>query len=215
MGSLTLAQPNAEIADDLSQFVHADKDGSATFEVAVTGARCANCIAKIEAGVMAIDGVSNVRLNLSTGRLSVAWRGNAVSPQFIIKRVRALGYVAQPYDAATTLDDGAKEGFFLLRCLAVAGFGTVFVMGLTTPSRTPVPAWARTADHVFLACGCGFRAGDTLFRPAVFSSAWASLSNRSTNMDVPISLAIVLSLGLSLYQTPSAARRSISMRQSC
>jgi Cu2+-exporting ATPase len=202
MGSLTLAKLAPDIADDLSQFVHPGKDGSNAFEVAVAGARCANCIAKIESGVMAIDGVTYARLNLSTGKLAVEWNGDAVSPHFVIQRVRALGYVAQPYDAATTLDESAKEGLFLVRCLAVASFGTVFVMGLTDAiwyGGNDMGAGLRTA---FFSLAAAVSVPATLYSAQpFFRSAWASLASRGTNMDVPISLAIILSLGLSLYQT--------------
>ena len=124
MGALTLSLSSPEIADDLSRYVRKDADGVSTFEVAVKGARCANCIAKIEAGIGGIAGVTNARLNLSTGKLAVAWRGNAVSPKFVVQRVRALGYEAQPYDAGTSIDASAREG----RCCCV-----------TLPSRGLAP----------------------------------------------------------------------------
>src|SRR5450631_1810827 len=120
----------ADMADDLSRYVHTSDDGLFQFEVAVKGARCANCIAKIETGVHALAGVSDARLNLSTGKLTVAWRLGAASPHAVLRRVRDLGYDAQPFDAATALSSGEEEGRLLLRCMAASGFGTVFVMGL-------------------------------------------------------------------------------------
>ena len=54
-------------AGDLIRYVRRDETGLSTFEVAVRGAHCANCLAKIERGVGAIPGVVKARLNLSTG----------------------------------------------------------------------------------------------------------------------------------------------------
>ncbi|HWA88788.1 MAG TPA: heavy metal translocating P-type ATPase [Rhizomicrobium sp.] len=176
--------------------------GTSTFELAVRGARCANCIAKIEAGVQAIPGVVKGRLNLSTGKLAVEWRDDAVAPQTVIDRLRALGYEAYPFEAASVADDTAREGRFLLRCLAVAGFTTVFVMGLTDAvwyGGTDLDAALRSTFFVLAAI---VSVPLTLYAgQPFFVSAWRSLSKRATNMDVPIAAAILLSLGLSLYQT--------------
>jgi len=199
MGTLTL--DGRTPAPDLSRFVHSH-DGASTFEVAVSGAHCANCIAKIETGVKAIPGVDAARLNLSTGKLAVTWHDTSVAPQSVLERVRNLGYEAQPFEVTAVLSAGEKEGWFLLRSLAVAGFATVFVMGLMDA------VWyggedmsSATRDTLFwLAAAVSVPA--TLYSGLpFFRSAWNSLSKRQTNMDVPIGAALVLSLGLSLYQT--------------
>ncbi len=191
-----------DAAEDYSAFLRAEPDGNTAIDIAVRGARCANCLAKIEGGVRAISGVSEARLNLSTGKLHVAWRGDAVAPQAVIHRVRALGYEAAPYDAAQSLDAGREEGKRLLRYLAIAGFGTVFVVGLTDA------IWYSSGDigpatrQVFFWLAAAVSIPVTLFvSQPFFQSALKSLAKRQTNMDLPISLAILLSLGLSLYQT--------------
>src|SRR5580692_5150554 len=201
MGALTLSRPGADIASDLSRYVRKSNVGAATFEVAVWGARCANCIAKIEAGVKALDGVSDARLNLSTGKLSVQWRGDAVTPQAIIQRVRALGYEAQAYAAAASLSADEQEGRFLLRCLIVAGFGTIFVMGLTDGVWYGGDMDAATRNLFFWLAACVSVPMTLYASQPFFRSAWRSLAKRHTNMDVPICAAIVLSLALSVYQT--------------
>lgn len=204
MGSLALPLSSPDIADDLSEYVHKDETGGSTFEIAVKGARCANCIAKIEAGVGSIAGVTNARLNLSTGKLAVAWRGNAVSPNFVVQRVRSLGYEAQPYDAGTAIDASEREGRALLRYLAVAALGTSFVIGLTDAiwyggSDNEMSAATR---QTFFWLAAVVAVPMTLYcAQPFFRSAWRSLVKGRSNMDVPISLAVILSLGLSLAET--------------
>ncbi len=203
MAAVSLVQ--ADIADDLSRYIHPAAGGQQCFEIVVKGARCAGCIAKIEGGVKAIAGVTDARLNLSTGKLMVAWRGDAVRPQSVLRRVRDLGYEAQPFEAPALLDDEAREGRMFLRCLAVSGFATVFIMGLTDAvwygaDMSPVLRqsffWLAAAVSVPVT----LYAGQPFFR-----SAWSVLRRWRTNMDVPISLALVLALGLSLYQTARQA----------
>ncbi|MEJ0027124.1 MAG: heavy metal translocating P-type ATPase [Rhizomicrobium sp.] len=189
-------------ADSYSAFVRAERDGVSAMDLAVRGARCANCLAKIEGGVRGISGVTEARLNLSTGKLHVAWRGDAVAPAAVIDRVQTLGYDAAPYDAAQSLDDGQEEGRRLLRCLAIAGFGTVFVVGLTDAVWYGASDMSPATRQLFFWLAAAISVPVSLFAAQpFFQSAFRSLAKRQTNMDVPISLAILLSLALSLYET--------------
>lgn len=201
MGALT--QPLAPVeSGDLSGFVRKADDGVTTFEIAVRGAHCANCIARIEGNVGAIAGVTNARLNLSTGKLSVSWKGDSVSPGAVITTVRALGYDAQPFDAAASEDASGSEGRHLLRCLAIAGFGTIFVMGLSDAVWYGSEDMSAQTRAAFFWISGAISIPITLYASQpFFLSAWKSLAKARTNMDVPISLAIVLSLALSVYQT--------------
>ncbi len=198
---MTLLLRPAETADDLTRYVHGEA-GSRSFEVAVNGARCAGCIAKIEAGVRGIAGVREARLNLSTGKLRVGWEGAAVAPQAVLRRVRDLGYGAQPFDAEATLDADAAQGRLLLRCLALAAFGTVFTVGLTDALWYGGDDMSAAVRATFYWLAAAIAIPVTLYAgQPFFRSAWSSLARRRTNMDVPISAALLLSLGLSLYQT--------------
>jgi Cu2+-exporting ATPase len=198
MGAIA-SLPRQDARDDLARYMRRGADGADSFEVAVKGARCANCIAKIEKGVGAIPGVESARLNLSTGKLAVASKG--VAPQKILQRVLDLGYEAQPFEAAESLDAEAAEGRLLLRCLAVSGFATVFVMGLTDG------VWyggdlADTSRQLFFWLAGAVAVPASLYAgQPFFLSAWRGIATRSTNMDLPISLSILLALGLSIYQT--------------
>jgi Cu2+-exporting ATPase len=191
--------PRQDSRDDLARYIRRADDGADGFEVAVKGARCANCIAKIEKGVGAIPGVESARLNLSTGKLAVASRG--VAPQKILQRVLDLGYEAQPFEAAESLDAEAAEGGLLLRCLAVSGFATVFVMGLTDGIWYGGDLADSTRQLFFWLAGAVAVPASLYAGQPFFLSAWRGIAARRTNMDLPISLAILLALGLSIYQT--------------
>lgn len=204
MAALKLAQS----ADDLTAYVSHQTDGDSSFEAAVSGAHCAGCIAKIESGVRAIPGVREARLNLSSGRLSVRWHDDTVRPQAILERVRNLGYQAQPFAADIQQDAQAREGRFLLRCMAVAAFATVFIMGLTDAVWYGGDMDAGLRGSFFwMAAAVSVPA--TLYSGLpFFASAWAVLRRWRTNMDVPISLALLLALGLSLYQAATGAEHT-------
>ena len=174
-----------------------------TIELLVQGAHCANCIAKIEKGLSKFGDVHQVRFNLSTGRLTV--RGDQLRPPVVVSRVEALGYKASLFkpSEAISADEGGER--FLLQCLAIAAFGVAFVVPLTDSTQA---VWFGVADMgpgtravinwivALIACPTALIASRPFFR-----SALRGLSAGRANMDVPISLAIILSLGLSVYQS--------------
>lgn len=201
--SARMPQTAAAGTADPAPFVRRDGKGGARLELAVKGARCANCIARIESGLKSLGGVTEARLNLSTGKLAVHWREARLDPSAIVGRVAALGYEARPYDPEALLANEDEEGRFLLRCLAVAGFAAANVMLLS------VSVWSgegggmgvatRTLFHWIsglIAIPAALYAGRPFYR-----SALKSLAAARANMDVPISLAILLALALSVYQT--------------
>lgn len=195
-----LAPPGGEgVAQDPSAFV-VEKSGKRTLDLIVRGASCGGCLAKIESGLGKLPGVEMARLNLSTGRLHVEWTGNLPAGR-ITETLGGLGYGAAAFDPRTPEDAHAKAEKRLLVALAVAGLATIGVMVVAEPLwfSPDVDTETRTLLHWFSAliaipasafCGMPF-----------FESAAAALKRRRLNMDVPISLAVLLAIGLSLYET--------------
>jgi Cu2+-exporting ATPase len=192
-------------APDFSAYVDEAEAGGGRIELLVKGARCAGCLAKIERGVRALPGVEEARLNLTTGKLSVrcADRRKA-DPERVAEAVRALGYSATLFDPRSALEQGDREGRELILALGVAGFGAANAMMFT------VPAWAglfgqelgsgaRTLMYwlsALVATPCALYAARPFFR-----SAWNSLRRHRANMDVPISIGVLLTLAVSFSET--------------
>lgn len=197
----------ADIADP-APFVQRRADGTSRLELAVSGARCAGCIAKIEGGLKEIKGVEKARLNLSTGKLTVEWRGSVVAPIEVAQKLSALGYRARAFDPEAQAAEADAEGRFLLRCMAVAGFAAANIMLLS------ISVWAghdgemgpATRDLMhWISAMIALPAAAFAGRP-FFRSATAALKAGRANMDVPISLAVLLALGLSLFETVNHGR---------
>lgn len=186
---------------DLAPFVRR-RNGVCELELAVFGAKCAGCISKIETAMNAFAGMDRARLNLSTGRLSLAWRDTAPwRANKIVEKLYEIGYRAAPFDPASMESDHDAEGQRLLRALGVAGFAAANVMLLS------ISVWAGDADMGEGTRGLMHGASALIAIPAAlyagrpfFSSAWNALSKRQANMDVPISLAVILALCLSSYE---------------
>jgi Cu2+-exporting ATPase len=173
-------------------------------ELLVQGAHCAGCLNKIERNIGALSGVTHARMNLTTGKLAVQSQKGGVSQGLVIETLNDLGYRAVPYDPVQARQAEDKEGRRLAIALGVAGFGAGNAMMFA------VPVWAglmgqemgegvRTAFYwltALIAGPCALYAGMPFFE-----SAWKALSKGKANMDVPISLGVLLALGVSVYET--------------
>ena len=195
-----LSPPSApERAQDPSAFV-VEKGGVRSLDLIVKGASCGGCLSKIENNVCKLPGISAARLNLSTGRLRVEWTGQ-LKPRAIVDTVAGLGYGVTAFDPGKADAEGARVERRLVTALAIAGVGTVAVMFMSEPlwfgSDLPVDVrnilrWLSAAVAIPVAIVSG--------KP-FFASAFASIRARRLNMDVPVSLAVVLALALSLHET--------------
>jgi Cu2+-exporting ATPase len=185
-----------------SRFITNEKDGTRSINLLVEGMHCPSCVAIIENGLKKQPEIMNARLNLSTKRLKVIWQGAAELGDKWIQAVNDMGYRAMPFDPNTSETFEAKEEKFLLRCLAVAGFASGNLMLFSIPMWTSdgVEMGGATRNlfqwlQVLIAIPAIFYCGLPFYR-----SAWNALKNRQTNMDVPISVAVLLTTFMSLFE---------------
>lgn len=158
--------------------------------------RCAVCISSIEDGLAALDGVRAVRANLTQKRVRI----EADRPvQDLCAALQAIGYEAFPLDTRALASDTDPAGRDLVMRLGVAGFAMMNVMLLSVAVWSGASGATRDLFHLIsalIALPTVLYAAQPFFR-----NAWSALRVRRLNMDVPISLAIVLAAGMSLFET--------------
>lgn len=165
-------------------------------DLSVPTMHCGGCIQKIENALTALPGVERARVNLSTRRVSIRWRAAAILPPFIAA-LNDIGYGAHIYDAASDAKDETLT--VLIRALAVAGFAASNIMLMSVAIWSGADAATRDLFHwisALIALPALAYSGRVFFR-----SAWQVLRHSQTNMDVPISIGVLLAFGLSLYET--------------
>jgi Cu2+-exporting ATPase len=169
-------------------------EGLRQSDLSVPGVHCAHCIGAIEGAFKRVAGVETARVNLSSKRVAVKWRGNKPPP--IIETLRDLGYDAHLFTPEERSDPELAR---LIRAMAVAGFCAMNIMLLSVSIWSGAEVDTRQAFHWISAA---------LALPALvysgrifFLSAWSALKRGRTNMDVPVSIGVVLAFGLSLYDT--------------
>ena len=188
---------------DLTHFIKHRDDGVAHIDLAVEGITCAACMVAIEDGLAAVPEVTRARVNLTSRRVAVEWKDGALDPVRVIDRLADLGYRAYPFEPASAEAEEEKESRFLLRCLGVAAFAMMNVMLLSVSvwsgNVTDITPEQRDFFHwlsALIALPAAAYAGQPFFRSAV-----RAVMAKSLNMDVPITLGVLLALGMSVVET--------------
>ena len=196
---------------DLSSFIRRRDDGAAWMDFAVEGISDAASIRGIEAALCKLAGLTKARVNFSARRLHVEWSAEAFDPARIVTDLAALGYRAHPFAPRAREEDlEAAQARWLLRCLAVAAFAAMNIMLLS------VSIWAGEASDItpetrdffhwlsgLIVLPAAAFAGQPFFRSAI-----RAIKARSLNMDVPISLGVLLALTMSVVETARHAEHA-------
>ena len=184
-------------------YVRAQADGISELNLVVENLHCPSCIPRIEGALVGQPGVVEARVNLSTRRLRLRWHGAAAEATDLLAPVVRQGFRLAPFDPGITEapHEGGRRA--LLRALAVAGFaaGNVMLLSVSVWSGlvSDMGEATRTLLHwvsALIALPAVAYAG----RP-FFGSAVAALRGGRLNMDVPISLAVLLTTAMSLFET--------------
>ena len=128
--------------------------------------------------------------------MTVRWQSNGSPPPFV-ETLKQVGFEAHLFDIESARDDGALSE--LIRALAVAGFASSNIMLLSVSIWSGAEAETRDLFHwlsMFIALPALAYSGRIFFR-----SGWRALRHGRTNMDVPISLGVLLAFGMSVYET--------------
>ena len=172
-------------------------DPAAGIVLHLPGIHCAGCISGVERTLDALPGVRSARVNLSLKRAFVDTAAGT-GPETLVAALAGAGYEAHELDTDTlAASDGADRD--LLMRLGVAGFAMMNVLLMS------VAVWAGAADstrQLFHLISAAIAVPAVAFagRP-FYVSALAALRGGHLNMDVPISLAILLATGVSVVDT--------------
>jgi len=195
---------------DFSHYVKELGSGLGHLDLAVEGVTCAACMFKIERGLSSLPDVTLARVNLTDRRLALEWKLGALDPVQFIDRLAELGYKAYPFEPVRAEMAEVQQSRHLLRCLGVAAFATMNVMMLSIPvwsgNVSDMLAEQRDFFHwlsALIALPAAAYAGQPFFR-----SAFAALRAGGVNMDVPISIGVILALGMSLVETVNHAEHA-------
>ncbi|MCC7049630.1 MAG: cadmium-translocating P-type ATPase [Alphaproteobacteria bacterium] len=201
-GARPLRPQDDQPARDTASYESAGANGTRILHLMVEGLQCAACVWLIESVLARQPGVVEARVNMSTRRLRLRWRPDATTGSRLIEAVQRLGYRLTPFDTRRAADAMGAEDRALLKAMAVAGFAAGNVMLLS------VSVWAGHSSMGDATRDLFHWVSALIALPAVayagrpfFQSARAALAGGRLNMDVPISLGVLLATGMSLVAT--------------
>jgi P-type Cu2+ transporter len=195
---LTQDSGRAGLISELAGEGHHLRDGSVVYQLAVPSMHCGNCIATIERGLAGLPGAVRVRANLSLKQVSLTLASEATSVGAFVDRLESLGFKVQSLGdfSRAGRDEVLRE---LLRSLAVAGFASANIMLLSIPVWTGASGATEELFH-YISALIAVPAVAYAGRP-FFGSAASALRHGRVNMDVPISLGVLLATAMSLFES--------------
>lgn len=184
----------------LAQFIRQTETGT-EISLLIEGIRCATCVWLIEKILSSQPGVISARVNFSNHRLQLIFNNQTTNASALIPALSRIGYLARPFtrEAAQRQADEAHRS--LLIRFGAASFLSMQLMGyslaLYAGYLQGIDPMTRNIMQIFAA---------VVTTPVVFysgfpflSGAWNSLRNRAPNMDLLISLGVLVAYGYSLW----------------
>lgn len=183
-----------ELQADAHHLAH----GGTNYQIALPAMHCGNCIVTIERGLLQMPGIEKVRANLSLKQVSVTLLPGHDNLQPVLSKLETLGFAPQSLGSAAR---AGKDEILnrLLRSLAVAGFAAANIMLLSVPVWTGAAGTTEALFH-YLSALIAVPAVAYAGRP-FFASALQALRHGRVNMDVPISLGVILATLMSFYES--------------
>ena len=193
------ACPACAAAPSAARIAQHSMPDHARLMLSLPAAHCAACISTVEQALAATPGVQSSRVNLTLKRVSVD-ADAAVTADQLISVLAGVGYEAHELDAGLlSATETVRQGRELLMRLGVAFFSMMDVMLLSVAVWSGAEGITRDLFHWIsgaIAIPTVLFSGQPFFK-----SAWAGVKVGRLGMDFPISLALVLASGISIFET--------------
>lgn len=185
-----------------SQFVFA-QDGLSVAELSVNNLRCAACTWLIESRLYELDGVEGCQVNLTSQRMRVVWDETKLPISQILAVINEIGYDAKPYRQDTHEAMLARHNSKMILRLGIAALGAMQAMMYAVALYFGEYSNMLVFQRDFLRWVSLFVSVPVFFYSGVpfFTSAWSAIRARQVNMDVPVSVALIITFFASLYAT--------------
>ncbi len=185
-----------------SQFVYA-QEGLSVAELSVNNLRCAACTWLIESRLYEVDGIEKCQVNLTNQRMRVIWDESKLPISRVLALINEIGYEAKPYRQDTHEAMLARHNKKMILRLGIAALGAMQAMMYAVAIYFGEYSGMLIFQRDFLRWVSLFVSIPVFFYAGVpfFVSAWSAVRARQVNMDVPVSVALIVTFFASLYAT--------------
>lgn len=173
----------------------------------VTGMHCASCVSRVEKALQKNEGVKFASVNLTTGKVVVAFDNNLINTDKLIKSVKDAGYGAEVLGISDEeLDEKRAAELNLLKLRAIVAIGIAVVVMLlamdmvieTVPPLAAIPMTARHWIALLLTLGSMAWAGKEFY-----VVAWKSILKGVAEMNTLVAVGTLSAFVYSAIATIS------------
>lgn len=170
--------------------------------LSVDGVKCAACAWLIETQLYKQDGVTRASVNASSHRLLLRWNPRKIQLSTLLQSLAKLGYQALPYDREQEETQFKKQKQSYLIRLGVSALASMQVMMYAVTLYFGVVDM-EPLQQLYMRWVSLLMATPVIVYAAwpFYISAWNSIKALQPNMDVPVSLALILAYTASAYAT--------------
>lgn len=195
-GKIVVLPPEHEAEEKLTE----KKPETEQVEISVGGINCPSCLLGVEKVIKRADGVLDASTNFDTERAYVTYDPSICSPDKIVQQIEKLGYTA----AMVTTDDEATEEIgpgssaevdeLRLRLVVAAVLtAPVLIFSMILNAMPPSPlVYIEMVFTAIVLFWAGWR---------IFKSAWGSIKNRASDMNVLIAIGTFAAFAYSAAAT--------------
>ena len=168
----------------------------------VEGVKCAACAWLIEKTLASEPGVIRYHVNVTTQRLVLAWNQQETRLSKILEKLAKVGYVASPFDQSQEEQRFKATRQSMLIRLGISGLATMQVMMFAIALYFGVLDMEPQHEH-YLRWVSLIMATPVIGYAALpfYQNALKGLRAGYLNMDVPVSIALLLAYSASLWAT--------------
>jgi copper chaperone CopZ len=187
----------------LEHYARPDCDGLYRLTLVLENVHCAACAWLIHRFVGALEGVAEIRVDVTDGRAHLQWNPERTPLSEIAARLAALGYRPHLDSPMAGHARNKTERRQMLKYIVVAGLGMMQVMSYALAKYIGAVAGPGSGNRALLSAHFhgGGRAGLPVRRPDLLQVGLAHPDPGRMGMDVPVAAAMLLALFSSVYVT--------------
>jgi len=192
-----------DLEDIQAQFVTPLDDGFGDILIGISGISCAACAWLIEQRLKQFAAIKSVSVNATNYRGRIVWDRSQLRLSEIFQSIADIGYQLYPYCETEQARTRQKDARTAMVRLGIAGLGMMQVgMFAIALHAGALQGMSEVWQHLFRIVSAVVATPVILIsaRP-FFQNALRGLRLKRLNMDVPVSLALILAYGASLYAT--------------
>ncbi len=189
--------------DIQAEFTDVINETDRTSDLLIGGITCAACVWLLENQLSQVPGIKDVLVNSTARTAKIVWEKQTIKLSAIFDAIAQIGYEPKPNTPSVQQGELHSERKKLLIRLGVAGFG-MMQAGMVAVAlhaggiQGMEPHWRsflRWVSFILITPVIIYAASPFYF------SAWRALKNYSLNMDVSVSIALLVAYVSSTYAT--------------